>query len=375
MALARPLLTRRGQPLGARLSPPVDPARLHLASDLRLRGVDPRVDHAPDGARWYSVRHGVWMTSTHWHELDPTGRHAAFVAATALRCRAEPGLVFSHTSAAAVWGLPRIESWPSVTHVLQEDSSAGSSQLVRRHAAGGGEPVRWVRLRGLRVTPPADTVVALARTSTLHSALAAADAALRHGLCSPTELALAAGELAPRARGRPRALLVAQLADAGSMSAGESLSRSQMFLHRIPRPELQVAHTDDNGLIGLVDFQWEGVVGEFDGAIKYGLTETGSSREHAQILFSEKQREDRLRRRGLKVARWVYADALTPARMLRLLAEQGVVPAPRGFWLESPDLTRLTPAARSRASVPMGTRLQVPAAGVGPLGLQSSGPP
>ncbi len=66
------------------------------------------------------------------------------------------------------------------------------------------------------------------------SAVAAADHALRHGLCSLAELRAEADAVPPRVRGRPAAALVADLADADSMSAGESLSRVQMFRLGLP---------------------------------------------------------------------------------------------------------------------------------------------
>jgi hypothetical protein len=84
---------------------------------------------------------------------------------------------------------------------------------------------------------------------------------------------------------RPRALLVAELADARSMSAGESVSRATMFRLNLPRPELQVPVEDAAGLIGVADFGWEGVVGEFDGRRTYavGVVRAGDDRTPAGI--------------------------------------------------------------------------------------------
>ena len=116
------------------------------------------------------------------------------------------------------------------------------------------------------------------------------------------------------------------------MSAGESLSRAQMFLANLPKPELQVAHEDSAGLIGYVDFDWDGVVGEFDGKLKYKVPEGATPDEAAEILWQEKQREDRLRRRDNRVARWVWADAMRPKSMVTILGEQGIRPRPRSVW-------------------------------------------
>ena len=66
----------------------------------------------------------------------------------------------------------------------------------------------------------------------------------------------------------PRAVLVVDLADPLSMSPGEPVAM-QMFLLNLPRPELHQEIHDAEGLVGVVDFGWDGVVGEFDGQVKY----------------------------------------------------------------------------------------------------------
>ena len=190
-----------------------------------------------------------------------------------------------------------------------------------------------VLVQGVRVTGVARTVVDLARTGGLPSAVAAADHALRHGLCSRADLRAEADAVPPRVRGRPAAALVADLADADSMSVGESLSRVQMFRLGVPRPRLQVPHDDDQGLIGVVDFDWQGVVGEFDGKLKYRVPPDATPEEAAEIVWREKKREDRLRV-GSRVARWTWEVALDRDRLSRVLAAQGVRPHPRASWFD-----------------------------------------
>ena len=56
--------------------------------------------------------------------------------------------------------------------------------------------------------------------------------------------------------------------------------------------------------------------------------------EAAEIVWREKQREDRLRRLENKVARWVWADALVPARMAAILAKEGIRPQARNAWFD-----------------------------------------
>jgi len=310
--------------LGAAAPLPFDPGTLRLATDLRRSGIE------PSRGTWHHVRRGVWIDALVWSGLDPTQRYAAFVHATALLRRREEPIVCALESAAAVWGLPRIEQWPRHVRHLVSDPRVRGSGLLRPHLGAEAEPVEH---QGLLVTPVARTIVDLARTGSLFSAVAAGDHALRHEMCTAAELKLEVDRVPSGAPGRVRAALVHDLADPFSMSPGESLSRVQMFRLNLPRPELQHAMEDDQGQIGVVDFWWEGVVGEFDGRIKYRVPDGASAEEAAAILWAEKKREDRLRTRA-QVARWVWAEALSPQRLARILARAGVRPVARPRWFD-----------------------------------------
>ncbi|WP_392541892.1 hypothetical protein [Oryzobacter telluris] len=276
------------------------------------------------------MRHGAWIEAADWAALTPEQRHAALVHASDQMSADPGGHVFALESAAAVWGLPRIESWPPYVTVLAAGPRTRGSRLLNVHV---GAPATPVTLRGARVTGVARTVVDLARTGSFVSALAAADHALRHGLCTRGDLVAEARAVRARVRGRPTAQLVVELADGSAMSAGESLSRGQMFLLNLPRPRLQVEVEDDLGLVGVADFGWPGVVGEFDGRTKYGLDRVPAGVDPSEVLWREKQREDRMRRRS-RVARWIWADALHARRMVAILAEVGIRPQPRSTWLD-----------------------------------------
>ena len=306
---------------------PFDPIHLRRSGELRRMSIEPR-----DGA-WHPVRHGVWMAESKWALLDPIDRHAALVHAASLTQRGKKPLLFNLQSSAAIWGLPRIERWPGVVrHLVVRRGQRGNS-LIRPHLGPESESVER---QGLLVTPVARTVVDLARFDTIHNSVAAADYALRHGLCSRAELTAEIAGLPRGSRGLPRARTVVDLADPLSMSPGESLSRTKMFLLRLPRPQLQVAYHDDRGLIGAVDFNWDGVIGEFDGRTKYAVPEGATPEEAAQVLWQEKQREDRLRRhpKVTDFARWVWADAMTQRRLLVVLTAAGITPDPRNTWID-----------------------------------------
>lgn len=314
-----------------------DPASLRLASDVRRLGDDTR-DTGRDGRRiWVPVRHGVVLPASTWDQLTPEQRHAAFVHATALRMRGDATSVFSHTSAAAIWGLPRVSAWPALVEVTRTGRRVRSSGLIRRHDLPVTDPVA---VAGVELTSVARTVVDLARTEALRDAVAAADHALHHRLCTLAELDSELAGLEPGVPGRARAHLALDLADSRSMSVGESLSRVEMFRLNLPRPRLQVRVEDVNGLVGICDFGWEGVMGEFDGRRKYGVAEGASSADAERVLWAEKRREDRIRARGNRMARWGWADAVRPERMARILAVQGILPRARNTWFSDEAAAR-----------------------------------
>jgi hypothetical protein len=311
--------------LGPAAPTPFDPSVLRHYSALRRSGVDPQ--RAPG---WHRVRRGVWMPGAAWAVLTPEQRHAALVHATAMVCGDEPAHVFALESAAAVWGLPRVEDWPTWVRTLVTSGRPRGSVGVRPFV---GPDAEVVLVDGVLVTSVARTVVDLARGGSLASAVAAADHALRYGLCSTTAMRAEADAVPRRVRGRPAAGLVVDLADGDSMSVGESLSRVQMFQLGLPRPRLQVEHVDELGCIGFVDFDWGGVIGEFDGKVKYRVPTDADPREAAEILWREKKREDRLLV-GSRVARWTWDVALDRDRLGQVLATHGIRPVRRGSWFD-----------------------------------------
>lgn len=308
---------------------PFDPADLRLAADIRRLGRKTGARDEAGNRLWVPIRHGVILPAAKWGRLTPEQRHAAFVHATALRMRGESPVAFSHTSAAAVSGLPRVSAWPTFVEVTNMGKFVRSSGLIRRHHL----PLdATVEARGLCLTSVARTVLDLARTEELPDAVAAADHALHHEMCTKAELEAEYAQLASGVAGRARARLVLDFADERSMSVGESLSRVQMFRLNLPRPELQVEVRDADGLVGFCDFGWEDVMGEFDGRKKYGIREGMGPKEIEQVLWNEKRREDRIRATDRTMARWIWADAARPSQMARILAAKGIRPSAVNGW-------------------------------------------
>ncbi|WP_052436957.1 hypothetical protein [Georgenia sp. SUBG003] len=128
-----------------------------------------------------------------------------------------------------------------------------------------------------------------------------------------------------------RALSVVEKADARAESVGESVSRAQMYVLGVPIPHLQREFFDEQGLIGRSDFWWEDVdvAGEFDGRVKYQPDGYADGVPPEEVVWVEKRREDRLRRRCRGVVRWVWDEAFGIKVFGRLLAQAGILPARR----------------------------------------------
>ncbi|KGN37242.1 hypothetical protein [Knoellia subterranea] len=311
---------------------PFAPDLLRPTRDLRRFGESVHDLDASGRPKWTVVRRGIVVASDTWNGLTPEQRQAGLVHATSLQMTGTKPQPFSHTSAGAVWGLPRVSAWPRRIDVSVFGRSAHSSGLVRRHcldaddALDPDDPDAFEIVDGLLVTPLVRTIVDLARTEDPRDAVAAADHALHHDLCTTADLTTELARVPAGARGRAKAAFVVRFAEPGAMSVGESLSRVQMYRLGLPRPQLQVPVADADGVIGIGDFWWERerVVGEFDGRKKYKVTEDMTPEEAGQTLWNEKRREDRIRATHRRMARWGWDDAMSPMRLVARLADQGV---------------------------------------------------
>lgn len=89
----------------------------------------------------------------------------------------------------------------------------------------------------------------------------------------------------------------------------------------LPIPKLQYEVRDARGsFIGRTDFAWPelGVLGEFDGRVKYDGS-LGGPETPADIIMREKEREARLRDAGFNVVRWGWDALMTPSVLERRL--------------------------------------------------------
>ena len=280
--------------------------------------------------RHVRIASGVYLPASVWNALSADERFLASIHAAARASR--PGLVFSHFSAAALWRLPIIGSWPSKAEVTVGAEALSPSRhgfTARRYPI----PEHPDSIDGLPVTALPRTLTDLGRTAPLSIAVAMMDRALAakgaltsvHGV-QVTRSELVAELLTGTARGRTRCSLAINIADGLSGSAGESLSRVGMHLLGLPMPVLQHRFDDALGLVGITDFWWPqfNLVGEFDGVGKYLREPLLAGQTTAEAVIAEKRREDRIRACGPRVVRWGWDVARSLPALARHLGDAGL---------------------------------------------------
>ncbi|BDZ54789.1 hypothetical protein [Agromyces marinus] len=297
------------------------------ARDLRDAGVA-----APEReAGLVRVRRGLYVADAAWPATEREARHLIRMQAV-MEAVTEP--VFSHVSAAVLWGLPVVGALEGV-HVM------GNGKVGRRtrrgivwhnHALGSGDVVE---LNGFQVTSLERTAFDIACSRGMEAGVAAVDAALRDrfvtGLGTSVsgvqrDALLDMFEARRGARGIRTALSCARFGDGRSGSAGESISRWNLHRLGFPPPELQVAFARDGGGFDIVDFDWpeHGRFGEFDGFGKYVRAPLTGGRSIEEVVWDEKRREDRVRRHRPFASRWGWSEARDLRALERRLLADGL---------------------------------------------------
>ena len=263
----------------------------------------------------------------HWEKLSPEVRHMHTLRAMA---RIKRGLVFTHTSAALVYGL-----WVSHSHLKEihvataKKAHSRSHDWLKRHVILRDKSVV---VNCIRVTSFERTVYDCLLELPFDEALAVADSALRQKDVTREHLAEEFERFAWHVVDGHRPLEILALANPLSENGGESMSRAQMLLYGFKEPELQVEHDDpiNPRKKYRVDFQWnlsetEVIVGELDGHDKYVDPSMTGGKSTEQVLLAERQRESRiLGSRGVRVVRFTYAQMRDASFFEKLLDTYGV---------------------------------------------------
>jgi hypothetical protein len=280
------------------------------------------------GELWRAAR-GAYLVDA---PVTDEERYLAQIRARLLVSKNPP--ILSHWSAALLWGLPILGRWPDEVHVEVGTRRNGRSipGLVRHRSDGIVEDRRG----GIRVTSLARTVLDVAASSSLRTAVVIVDSALA-GLVDQNQGWLRPPisrdglreefERAERRRGSRQLEWTLRFGDGRAASPGESVSRLTMHQIGCPAPELQHSFYDSRGrFVATTDFWWPefNLTGEFDGRGKYLRDEYANGRTTAQIVVDEKVREDRVRALGPGMSRWVWEEALSTRALRRKLTLAGL---------------------------------------------------
>lgn len=293
-------------------------------------GHDTRLRRRAERGDLHRIRRGIYLEAAVWQKLSAQQRYAACVRGTALSMRQPQAL--SHQSAAVIWGLPLLVAWPDDVHFVTERASGGRSDPgIQRHAVGI-DSRDVVLVNELLVTSVARTIVDLAATLDVKSAVAAADRAIhvdRFGrtaaLTTKVELHATLERMLPF-RGSVQARAVIEFAKPNSDSPNESGSRVNIALNGFPEPELQHPFVI-NGRQVETDFYWPeyDAIGEADGRAKYLDPRMLAGKTTQEVVLAEKEREDALRRRVRAFTRWDFATGMSKSRLRDRLLELGLL--------------------------------------------------
>lgn len=221
------------------------------------------------------------------------------------------GVAASHHSAAALHGLP---FWKVDTDTVELARVSGRSTARRKglriHEAYPPTSLLRGAQSGAFVVTPALAVIGTAMLHGEEAGVVAADHALRTHQATKNELVGWLDRLRHH-RGLAAARRAVAAADGSADSVGES--RTRLVLKAMPDlPEIrpQLPFVDESGHTwAYADFGiGPHLVVEFDGRKKYRVGAGRSTAEVEQVLWSEKQREDRIRAERRVVVRVVWSE-------------------------------------------------------------------
>ena len=290
------------------------------------------------------VHHGWYISQPLWDELFWEQQHLAHVMAVVADAEDELGPVVAHESAAVVHALPLYRECPPRVHVLCiGDARSSSTPDVFRHT-GPIDASEITEIDGIRCTSLARTVVDVARTAKLETAVACADAALRRVAVTDANDQWAYDEDAanelrremhavldrmPGARGARRARWVIDFADGRAQLPGESVSRLRLVQIGFCVPDVQVRIEGPGDSFYVIDIDAERWWAEFDGNGKYLDSDMRNGASIEQVILAEKKREDWIRARTDRLTVHLADEHVrTVDSCVRRLAEYGIQ-APR----------------------------------------------
>lgn len=222
--------------------------------------------------------------------------------------------VFSHLSAALLWGFVVVRMPQAKVEVFRSNGSSQYANLhVRRREL---PPCHRARVGDTTVTTKERTLIDVARDYPLEISVPMLDDALRRGLVTGESLRETA-DVCSEVRNRARIDLALGLADPRRESPGESVVGVRF--HEVgldgvvPQAEILDAH---GRFVARVDFLHpeSKTIIEFDGRMKYTL----DGQDHREAFDRERERDRRLRALGYHVVRIFWKDLWSTFRFTEI---------------------------------------------------------
>jgi hypothetical protein len=301
----------------------MEPVRVLDRSQLLAAGWEASEIRRMTGtAQLVPLRRGVYASADP-RLSEPRVLHLARVRAAARTMSDEA--VVSHVSAAVVHGLDLWRADLSRVHLTRARGRGGRIGTDVHVTPAPLDADEVVEVSGVRVTSPARTLVDLARSTASREVSWRPTRGCGRGRstpqrCSRPRSTPAGGPVHPAPgawwRSRTGAARASASRGAGWRSPGPGCP------HRV-RSSRSCAGTGCWSVAATSGWDELGVVGEFDGRVKYGR-DLAPGADAGAAVFAEKLREDALRDAGWEVARWVWADlrdfAPAAARIRRAMA-------------------------------------------------------
>jgi predicted transcriptional regulator of viral defense system len=260
---------------------------------------------------WIRIRYGVYANRTEWEALPLAKQEALLDRAALLGC--DDGTVLSHSSAARLHELPLYDVRERLTHVTRlrtNDRRLTRSVARIKHHCSALAADDITSVDGLPVTSVARTVLDIASEFGYRTGLVTADAALTR-LVTREQLTLAMQRFVHDSHARTRAAVVAD-ADGRAESPLETLAR--IFLKELGivdlEPQYEIRLADGATVfVDLYSSQFHHCF-ECDGKLKYReqVNLRGVPVKADDVVWDEKQREDKIRGAGFGMSRLVWKD-------------------------------------------------------------------
>ena len=252
------------------------------------------------GPRWKALFRDVYVAA----DVPVTHALRARAAGAVLR----PGAVVTGRSAAVLWGVHLAERDDDVELTLSPGDHPVRTAGVRARRAALDDH-RVCRHRGVRVTDPEATAVALAAALPFDEAVIAVDRMTVRGVAALPSVRVLAEQ--GTGRGCRRARAVCALADGRAESPLETRVRLLLVRSALPVPVAQFTVRSAAGFIARVDFAWP----ELRIALEYDGAWHGEPGQFAK----DRQRLNRLTAAGWRVLFVTAADLRGPAALLARL--------------------------------------------------------